>query len=147
MQATKIDAETFLKLWNKGMSVPAISKVMGVNIDTLYKYAHRHKFSKRKAGHISLLDADPEKKKWFIRNYPEMSNSTISVYLGLSPYHIGYIARQLGLKKSSEYWEGIKDYHRKKMKAFHESKKGDKSYYKYTERPRLNGKFIKRQEE
>ena len=102
------------------------------------------RLEKRKSGSKSVL-LDREKKTWLIRNYPEMSNETISVYLGLSADYIGKIARSLGLKKSDEYWAGIKEYHRKRVKQFHETKKGDKQYYAYNTRPRKNGKFIKKE--
>lgn len=100
---------------------------------------------KRRPGKASILE-DPEKRRWFIKNYPEMSNETISVFLNISPDRIGRLGRQLGLKKSDEYWVGIREYHRKKMRQFHDSKKGDKEYYSYTERPRINGKFVKREQ-
>lgn len=29
------------------------------------------------------------------------------------------------------------------MREFHATKKGDKEYYSYAERPRVNGKFVK----
>lgn len=140
-----VDREKLRELWRKGMPTPQIAQALGAKESTIYKYVHRLGLPNRKSGCKSLLDSDPEKMNWFIRNYPEMSNSTISVYIGLSPKHIGKVARHLGLKKSEEYWEGIKEYHRKRIRQFHESKKGDKEYYAHNERPRKNGKFIKKE--
>lgn len=139
---SKIDKDRLAELWHRGMPVPHIAGIMGIKADSVYKCAHRMGLPKRKGGKIPLL-SDPEKKKWFIRNYPEMSNGTIGVYLGISEEYIGKLARRLGLKKSESYWEGIKDYHRKRVNEYHGKHKGDKEYYGFNERPRLNGKFIK----
>lgn len=139
-----IDKDKLVALWGKGYTVPQISIMTGYKTDSIYKLAHRMGLPKRKGGHKPLLELDSEKRLWFIRNYPEMSNSTISVFLGLSEDYIGVIARQLGLKKSEAYWQGIKEYHRKRVKEFHATKKGDKEYYAYAIRPRKKGKFIKK---
>ena len=141
-----IDKERLRELWRKGYTVPEISKMMNAKIDSIYKLAHRIGLPKRKQGKASIL-ADPEKRRWFIRNYPEMSNGTISVFLNISDDYIGKLARQLGLKKSDAYWESIREYHRKKMREFHATMKGDKEYYSYAERPRVNGKFVKRSQQ
>lgn len=146
MPAPLIDKVRLTELWGKGIPVPQIAEMMGAKADTIYKCAHRIGLYKRKGGHTPMLDKDPEKKQWFIRNYPEMSNSTISVYLGLSEDYIGKIARQLGLKKSKAYWEGIREYHRKRMKQAYAAKKKDKEFIASLERPRKNGKFIKMNE-
>lgn len=140
-----IDKDRLTDLWRKGYTVPQISEMTGYKTDTIYKMAHRIGLPKRKSGYKSLFELEPEKKKWFIQNYPEMSNSTLAVFLGLSEDHIGILARRLGLKKSDNYWQGIKGYHRKRIRQFHDSKKGDKEYYSYATRPRKNGKFIKKE--
>lgn len=145
MPAPLIDKVRLTELWSKGIPVPQIAKMMGAKADTIYKCAHRIGLYKRKGGPVPIL-SDPEKRKWFIRNYPEMSNSTIGVYLELSEDHVGKLARRLGLRKSDAYWQGIREYHKKRMRQFHDTKKGDKEYYAYNIRPRKNGKFIKMNE-
>lgn len=142
MPAPKLDKIKIAELWHQGCSVSRIADITGGKEDSIYKCAHRMKLPKRRSGKASIL-SDREKEKWFIRNYPEMSNSTMAVYLGLSSDYIGVLGRKLGLKKSESYWQGVKEYHRKRMKQFHATKKGDKEYYKYNIRPRKNGKFIK----
>lgn len=135
-----IDKVRLAELWHKGVTVPQIAKIMNAKTDSLYRAAHRMGLPKRKGGYEAKLK-DPEKRKWFIRNYPEMSNSTISVFLGLCPTHIGNLARKLGLKKSEAYFESIKEYHRRKVREFHATKKGDTEFYY---RPRVNGRFVKK---
>lgn len=146
MPSKFIDRELLRELWCKGEDTSKIAEILGAKENTVYKYAHRLGLPKRKHGYKPMLDIDPEKKSWLIKNYPEMSNSTISVYIGLSPKYIGILARKLGLKKSEEYWKGIREYHRKRIKQFHATKKGDKEYYAYNIRPKdENGKFIKKE--
>lgn len=146
MAKPKIDKEKLAELWNKGASTSDIADMMGVKVESLYKMAHRIGLPKRKGGKTPLL-TDQEKRKWFIRNYPEMSNSTISVFLGLSEDYIGVVARQLGLKKSEAYWNGIREYHKKRVRQFHESKNGDKDFYAHNARPKAkDGKFIKKKD-
>lgn len=113
-----IDTEKLADLWRRGIPAPRIAEIMDVKVDSIYKKAHRMGLPCRVPGIRSLLDKDPEKKKWFIRNYPEMSNETIGVYLGLSPDHISRIARKMGLRKSERYWEGIKEYHKKRVRQY-----------------------------
>lgn len=138
-----IDRDKLTDLWSKELTVPQIAKLTGWKPDTIYKCAHRWDLPKRKSGAAPIL-TDPEKRKWFIRNYPEMSNGTIGVYLGMSRDYVGKLARQLGLKKSEEYMECVKKYHKKRMKEVHAAHKGDKDYYAYNAKPRDNkGKFKK----
>ncbi len=139
---TPDEEATLTELWHKGLTVPQISEMTGIKVGTIHKRAHRLQLPKRKGGPRALLDSDPEKRKWFIRNYPEMGNATISVFLGLSEDHIGRLARQLGLKKSEQYWQGVREYHRKKVREFHAARKGDRDYYRHNQRPRLNGKLV-----
>lgn len=138
-----VDGDKLTELWNKGISCIEISKATGWKVDTIYKYAHRLGFYKRKRGPQSLFEKEPDKQKWFTRNYPEMSNDTISVYLGISPDRISKLARLLGLRKSEKFLEDIKEYRKKRVREYHASRKGDKEYYAYNKRPRKNGKFIK----
>ena len=118
-----IDGNEFAKLWSRGFSAQEIADMTGLKLDSVYKRAHRMGLAKRNPGAKGLLDKDPEKRKWFIKNYPEMSNDTMSVFLGIRPDYIGKIARRLGLKKSDAYWDGIKDYHKKRVRQYHESHK------------------------
>lgn len=140
-----IDKAILAELWQKGYTAPQISEMIGFKVDSVYKMAHRIGLPKHKSGPKSILETDKEKKKWFIRNYPLMSNSTISVFLGISEDYIGKIARRLRLKKSEEYWQGIREYQRKRIRQFHDAKKGDRDYYSYNARLRKNGKFTKRE--
>lgn len=55
----------------------------------------------------SLIE-DPEKRKWFVKNYPDMSNQTIAIYLGISVDWVQKLAGKLNLKKSKEYMSSVR---------------------------------------
>lgn len=138
-----IDKGKLAELWRQNLTVAQMAEILGATEDAVKQSARRMKLPKKKRGTKSILN-DPQKKRWFVLNYPEMSNSTMSVYLGISEDWIGVLARRLGLKKSESYWQSINEYRHKKIITMHEAHKGDKEYYSYCARPRKNGKFIKK---
>lgn len=130
----KIDKERLAELWRKGFTAPQIARMFGTHPNSVYDCARRLGLPKHPVGRRALFDKEPEKKKWFIRNYPEMGNGTISAFLGISPYHIGRVARKLGLKKSERYWEGIREYHKKRVRQYwNEKMKRDENISKHSD--------------
>ena len=116
-----IDKDRFAALWRAGFTVPQISQMMGEKKDSLYKFAHRSKFPKRRSGKPGIL-TDPEKEKWFKDNYPEMSTRTISVYFGKTVSYINKLARKRRLQKSDTYFASIKEFKEKQKLKFSQSK-------------------------
>lgn len=102
-------------MWNKGIDVRKIAETFNCKVDSVYKFAHRNQMPKRPPGYKSVLQ-DESKRRWLIENYPIMSNETCAIFLGISPDRVGVLARKLGLSKSDEYWEGIRQYHLKKVR-------------------------------
>lgn len=116
-----IDKEKFAELWGKGLTGPQIAQIMGEKVNTLYQYALRAKFPKHSVGRKSIL-ADPEKKRWFMLNYPEMSNRTLAVYLGVSANYVMRLASRLGLRKSETYYASVREYTSYRPTKFSQSK-------------------------
>lgn len=90
------------ELWGKGVPAPHIAAKLGLSVNAVYKRKKRLSLDNRTGRHKSFID-DTEKSKWFIRNYPDMSNQTIAIYLGMTAEHLRKVARSLGLKKSEIY--------------------------------------------
>lgn len=125
MAAQKIDKAEFERLWKRGVKASDIAVRLGVRVDSVYKFAHRHRLPSRKTGKIPIITIDRE-LEWKLRKYyPDMGNKVLSLMLGLSPDYIGVLARQLGLKKSEYYWNGIKEYHRKRCKQSYQQRHKD----------------------
>lgn len=114
------------ELWNNGLTAPQIAERLGMTANAVYKRCRRLRIEKHKSGYNSFLD-NPEMRRWFIRSYPDLSNQTIAIYLGLSADYIGRVAHRLGLRKSKEYVSGSR-------RAGAEGKSRDN-----------NGKFTKRE--
>ena len=74
----------------------------------------------------SVID-DPEKRKWLVKNYPDMSNQTIAIYLGISAEWVQKLAAKLKLKKSKEYMSSVRK----------------SALKKYPKKRGMNGKFEK----
>lgn len=116
------------ELWNSGLTATQIADRLGMTANAVYKRCRRLRIEKHKSSHSSFID-DPETRRWFIRNYPDLSNGTISIFLGVSADHIRKVAARLGLRKSKEYVSGARSI-------------GTKNRTRDS-----NGKFIKKKEE
>lgn len=102
-----VDKEELAALWRKGLPAKEIAERLGVRTSDVSKYRFLYGLPKRQIkGLYSVLDSNPEKKRWFIRNYPDMSNRTIGLYLGISMMTVYRHAKKYGLKKSELFWKG-----------------------------------------
>lgn len=117
----KIDSQALIELWNKGMTVAEIADRLCVKVDAVYKHARSLGLPLHKSSRDTIL-SDPEKKKWFVRNYPELGNGIIAVYLGISESWVGNLARQLGLEKSEAYKEGMREFRKNQIRKNNQSK-------------------------
>lgn len=108
----KIDSQSLMELWDKGLSVADIAMRLGVKVDAVYKHARKLGLSLRKNIRDTIL-SDPNKKKWFVRNYPELGDAIIAVYLGISKPWVGKLARRFGLEKSKAYKDGLRGFRQK----------------------------------
>lgn len=95
------------EMWDSGMTAEEIAEQLGISVNAVYKRRQRLMLERHKSGYRSFIE-DPATRKWFIRNYPDLSNRTISIFLGISADHIRKVALRLGLRKSKEYVSGAR---------------------------------------
>lgn len=74
-------------------------------------------------------------EKWFLRNFPNMSNKTIAAYLGIKVNKVKKIAIRYGLHKSERYKKECRDYsYKRKLRLIYEWRKNNqekvKEYHK-----------------
>lgn len=87
------------RVWLSGMPLNDMARIYGVKPDTIYAWcSRRFKFGRRHYG--TLIERDPEKVRFMIKNYPHMSDATIAVYLGVSKDCVRDTAARLNLKKN-----------------------------------------------
>lgn len=76
-----------------------------------------------------------DEEKWFLRNFPDMSNKTIATYLGITVNKVKKIAIHYGLHKSDGYKKECRDFSlKRKLRLVYEwqqrNKEKVKEYHK-----------------
>lgn len=72
-----------------------------------------------------------DEEKWFLRNFPNMSNKTIATYLGINISKVKKIAIHYGLHKSDGYKNECRDYsHKRKLRLVYEWRQRNKEKVK-----------------
>lgn len=103
------------RLWLSGMPIEEMADSYGVKPDTILTWcSRRFKFGRRHYG--GVIENDPEKAKFMMRNFPHMSNATLAVFLGASARCVHNAAERMELAKTEQCQREIAEYHLRRIR-------------------------------